>query len=89
MKSDVYYKMARDFILREGQGPSIGSYIQSIAETLSAMKPNTVSDARRLEVARENLLNIRRHVRRLEDKLICLEEELKVLQEERENKGRK
>jgi len=82
MKID-FYKMTRDFILNEGQGPSISSYIQSLAEALEAMRPNTVADARRLEVARENLLNVRRHVRRLEEKVSFLEEELKILQEKK------
>lgn len=80
MKID-FDKMTRDFILREGQGPSIVSYIQSLGEALDAMRPNTIADARRLEVARENLLNVKRHVRRLEEKVNFLEEELKILQE--------
>ncbi len=82
MKMD-FYKMTRDFIVNEGQGPSIVSYIQSLGEALEAMHPNTVADARRLEIAKENLLNVRRHVRRLEEKVSFLEEELKILQEKK------
>lgn len=76
-------KMTRTFILNEGQGPSIVSYIQSLGEALDAIRPSTVADSRRLEVAKENLLNVRRHVRRLEEKVSFLEEEIKVLQEKK------
>mgnify|MGYP001600521385 CR=1 FL=1 len=80
MKID-YFKMTRDFIVNEGQGPSINSYIQSLAEVLESISPKTISDARRLEVAKENLQNLRRHTRRLEEKIKFLEEEITVIRE--------
>lgn len=82
MKID-FDKMTRNFILNEGNGPSVISYIQSLAEALNAMRPNTVADSRRLEIAKENLSNVKRHFRRLEEKISFLEEELKILQEEK------
>lgn len=79
--------MTQDFILNEGQGPSVVSYIQSLSEVLESIKPSTVSDMRRLEVAKENLLNLRRHVRRMDEKMKFLEEELNVLKEEKLSKN--
>ncbi len=76
-----FFKMTRDFIINEAQGPSVISYLQSLAEALEAMRPGTLADSRRLEVAKENLLNVKRHVKRLEEKVSFLEEEMKILQE--------
>lgn len=76
--------MTQDFILNEGQGPSVVSYIQSLGEVLSSIKPATVSDNRRLEVAKDNLLNIKRHFRRMDERIKFLEEEVKLFQENQE-----
>ena len=75
--------MTRNFILNEGQGPSVISYIQSIGETLNNMTPKTASDQRRLEIAKENLLNIRRWSKRMEEKMNFLEEEMRIIREEK------
>lgn len=81
---NFYSKMTQDFILNEGQGPSVVSYIQSLGEVLSSIKPATVSDNRRLEVAKDNLLNIKRHFRRMDERIKFLEEEVKLFQENQE-----
>lgn len=80
MKID-FDKMTRNFILNEGTSPGVIAYIQALAEMLNSISPRSVTDSRRLEVAKENLLNIRRHVKRLEEKVNFLEEEMKILQE--------
>ena len=77
-------RMMKNFLLNEGSGPSTISYIQALSEVLSSMTPHTVTDMRRLEVARENVLNLKRHVRRMEEKIGLLETELtelRILQE--------
>lgn len=81
MKHNDYEKMTNSFILNEGSSPSVVSYIQSLAECLDSMRPNSVQDMRRLEMAKENLSNVRRQVKRLTEKVNILEEEMKVLQE--------
>ena len=81
---DFLRKMQSDFVINEGTvNPSINSYIQSLADALSYVAPRTIGDSRRIEIAKENLLNIRRHVRRLEEKVGSLQEELKILQEKK------
>lgn len=82
MKID-FLKMTRDFILNEGQGPSVISYVQSLGEALNGITPRSIADARRLEMAKETLLNVRRHIKRLEDKINVLQEEVKTLQEDK------
>lgn len=76
------HRMHKDFILNEGVA-GISSYIQSLSDVLNAFVPKTMGDARRLEIAKENLLNVRRHVKRLEEKISVLEEENNVLKEKK------
>lgn len=84
---DFLHRMQHDFIMNEGMvNPSINSYIQSLSDALSHVVPRTIGDSRRLEIAKENLGNIRRHVKRLEERVGSLEEELTILQEKKKKK---
>ena len=82
---DFLHVLHKNFLVTEGVA-GIGSYIQSLTDVLSAFSPRTMGDSRRLEIAKENLLNIRRHVRRLEEKVSILEEENNVLKEKKEKR---
>ena len=74
--------MTRKFLLGEGHNPpSLRSYIQSLSETLKALKPHTQTERRRVEMALEHVREIKRHARKLEEKVLMLEEKLKVLEE--------
>ena len=74
-------RMTREFLLGETKTPSIGSYIQSISEVLSAITPRSKRDSMRLETARANLKEVRRHTRRLQERVTVLEEQVQVLEE--------
>ena len=74
-------RMTREFLLGEAQAPSLGSYIQSISEVLQAITPRSRRDERRIELARENLKEVRRHTRRLQERVNVLEEQVKILEE--------
>ena len=52
-------KMTRRF-LTEGQLPSVASFIQSLEEVLTKLRPNTRTDERRVEIAKSHLKEIRR-----------------------------
>ena len=77
-------QMTRNFLLHETKTPSIASYIQSISEVLGAINPRTRTDERRIEVARANLIEVRRHMRRLQERVSVLEEQVHVLEESKE-----
>ena len=53
MKTDIFHKMTREFIVNEGNVPSptIFTYIQSLSETLSNMRPKTQSESQRIAIA--------------------------------------
>tara|TARA_R110002020_G_scaffold1941_3_gene8920 strand:+ start:319 stop:564 length:246 start_codon:yes stop_codon:yes gene_type:complete len=77
-------RMTREFLINESKTPSIASYIQSISEVLGAITPRTRTDERRIEVARANLTEVRRHMRRLQERVGVLEEQIQVLEESKE-----
>jgi chromosome segregation ATPase len=77
-------ELTKSFLINEGNQPSVHSYIQSIEEALSTLNPKTKSDARRIEVARKHLREVRRQTRRLEESVSNLEEKLKLLEESNE-----
>jgi len=62
----------------------VASYIQSISEVLESITARSRTDERRIEVAKANLLEVRRRTRRLTERVSVLEEQVKILEE---NKG--
>lgn len=72
------------FIRSEGKftEPSLKSYIQSLQEILSAMEAKTMREARRIEMAKENLIGIRRQTKRLEERNSLLENQVSTLKEQ-------
>ena len=77
--------ITRNFILGEGQGPTINSWIQALSENVGAFKPRTISEERRIEVMKHQLRELRRSSRRMQENLTRLEEQVTLLQEDKEN----
>ena len=73
-----FRRMTREFLLGESKAPSLASYIQSISEVLSAVTPRSRTDERRIEMAREQLREVRRRTRRLQERVNTLEEQVKI-----------
>jgi len=76
-----FKNITRRFVLEEWVKPSAASHIQALKEVLESLKPKTVTEKRRLEVALEHLREVRKNQRRLEEKLHVLEEQVKLLEE--------
>ena len=80
--------MTRTFLhnLKEGKSEDIGirEYIQALSETLSSFSPRTLTEQRRLSVAKQQLKEIRRHSRRLQERVTKLEEQINILEETKE-----
>jgi len=66
--------LTRRFIMGESKTPSIQSYLQSLKEVLSNIKPRSGGDERRLEIAQNHLREIKRAVRYLEAQVKTLED---------------
>ena len=75
-------KITRKFLMGESRIAGVASYIQNLSEILGQLRPRSRTDERRMEIAKENLREIKRHVRKLEEKVTILEEHIGVLEEE-------
>ena len=76
--------VTRNFLMGESKTHGIQSYLQSLKEVLTNIRPRSAVDERRLEMAQNHLREIRRYSRRLEEKVSLLEEQVKVLEEGKE-----
>jgi|TARA_R110000824_G_scaffold43928_8_gene128241 hypothetical protein len=85
MKIDLN-SLARKFIMNEGVGPKINSWIQALSEDINSLKPRSLSEERRIEVMKHNLLELRRSTRRMQLEVKRLEEQVTVLQEQKNGK---
>tara|TARA_B100001964_G_C13665660_1_gene351001 strand:+ start:216 stop:470 length:255 start_codon:yes stop_codon:yes gene_type:complete len=80
MKFDLR-SLTKEFILNEGKGPTINSWIQALSENIGALKPRSLSEERRVEVMKHQLRELRRSSRRMQEQITTLEEQVTVLQE--------
>jgi len=78
-------RMTRKFLLGESTKPSVQTYIQSISETLNAIIPRSQKDMRRVEIAKSNLQEVRRHCRKMQEQIRVLEEQVNILEENKES----
>ena len=81
--------MTRRFLynLKEGKSEDVGiyEYVQALSETLSSFKPRTLTEQRRLAVAKQQLKEIKRHSRKLQERVVSLEEQINILEENKED----
>ena len=77
--------MTKKFLLGETlDKPGLMSYIQSLEEIVYSIRPSSKSESRRLEIAKEQVRNIKRHSRRLAERVKTLEERISTLEENKE-----
>ena len=83
MKLNKLNDITRKFLLSEGgqQDPTLKSRLMALEELLSNISGKSLTEFRRLEIIKEQVKEIRRDVRRLEEKNFILEQENKQLQE--------
>jgi len=78
--------MTRKFLMGEWKNKaSTGSRLASIKEALQSLKPRTIKEKQRIELALENLTHVRREHRKLQEQVHVLEEKLQVLEEGKED----
>ena len=72
----------RDFLLNEELDErSIFTYIQGLQEIISNLKPRTVSEKRRLQLAKQHIREVRKYARRIMNENMDLYEKLQLLEE--------
>ena len=75
-------KMAREFVMNEGRKViNWQTLVQSVDEALNGIRTSSLRDSRRVELAKHNLREIKKHLRRANEKIETLEEQLRILEE--------
>ncbi len=73
----------RDFLNESLDEKNIFTYIQGLQEIISNLKPRTVTEKRRLQLAKTHLREVKRFARRMENEVTVLQEKLNILEESR------
>ena len=60
---------------------NIFTYIQGLQEIISNLKPRTMTEKRRLQIAKTHLREVKRFARRMENDMSVLQEKLNILEE--------
>ncbi len=72
----------RNFLINEDLGErTIFTYIQGLQEIVSNLKPRTVSEKRRLQLAKQHIREVRKYARRIMNENMDLHEKLQLLEE--------
>ncbi len=79
-------KLSRKFIMAEGRNSSVTvhGYIPSLSDILEKLRPKTRTERLSVDVAKEHIREVRRHVKRLENRVDSLQEQLRILEESKE-----
>jgi len=76
----------KNFLINEELGEkSIFTYIQGLQEIISNLKPRTVSEKRRLQLAKQHINEVRKYARRILNENMDLQEKLNLLEENKED----
>ena len=60
---------------------NIFTYIQGLQEIISNLKPKTMTEKRRLQLAKNHLREVRKFARRMDSDIHVLQEKLNILEE--------
>ena len=71
----------RDFLNESLDEKNIFTYIQGLQEIISNLKPRTMTEKRRLQLAKTHLREVKRFARRMENEVSVLQEKLNILEE--------
>ena len=71
----------RKFLSEGSEDKNIFTYIQGLHEVISNFKPRTISEDRRLTLAKQHIREVRRHARRMHNEVMVLQEKLNILEE--------
>tara|TARA_R100000664_G_C2716715_1_gene111556 strand:+ start:195 stop:461 length:267 start_codon:yes stop_codon:yes gene_type:complete len=60
---------------------TIFTYIQGLEEIISNLKPKTMTEKRRMSLAKQHIREVKRYARRLHNEVGILQEKLNILEE--------
>jgi len=71
----------RNFLNESLDEKTIFTYIQGLEEVISNLKPKTMTEKRRLSLAKQHLREVKRYARKMQGNLEVLSEKLNILEE--------
>jgi RNA-splicing ligase RtcB len=72
----------RSFVLNEDlDEKTIFTYIQGLQEIINNFKPRTMTERRRLALAKQQIKEVKRHARKMQNEVQILQEKLNILEE--------
>lgn len=71
----------KDFLCESLDDKTIFTYIQGLEEVISNLKPRTMTEKRRMTLAKQHLREVKRHARRMMNENSVLQERLNILEE--------
>ena len=71
----------RDFLNENLDEKNIFTYIQGLQEIISNLKPKTMTEKRRLQLAKTHLREVKRFARRMQNDMSVLQEKVNILEE--------
>ena len=71
----------KDFLNESIDEKSIFTYIQGLQEIISNLKPRTLTEKRRMQLAKQHLREVKRFARKMENDIGILQEKLNILEE--------
>ena len=75
----------QDFLNESLDEKTIFTYIQGLEEIISNIKPRTMTEKRRVSLAKQHLREVKRYARKMQTKMHVLEEQLNILEESKED----
>ena len=71
----------QNFLAESLDEKNIFTYIQGLQEIISNLKPRTMTEKRRLQIAKTHLREVKRFAKRMENEMSVLQEKLNILEE--------
>jgi hypothetical protein len=79
----VLNKLTKKFLLNEELKVDAGASVQALYDIVSSIRVTNKRDNNRISLAKEHLRGIKRQLRTLNERVVSLEEELKILNEDK------
>jgi hypothetical protein len=80
---NILNNITKKFLIKEGYKPDFKASVQALDEIISNWRPRTKRERNRLDLAREQVYNIKGHFRNVNKQLQELQERLNVLEEDK------
>ena len=89
MKNNFLDKITKSFILNERYTPDFKSSLQALEEIVSTLNPRSNKDRGKVQLAKEQIFNLKKQFRGLNEELETLRERVSVLEENKDGNQNK